>query len=121
MLKIKSGFLISTCYFLTFYFLLSANAQESFKYDAKGERNPFMPLVTSDGRLLQLDKSEKKTEIAIEGIIFDPYGVSYAIVNGAVVNVGDFVGNKQVLKIEKDKLFFVEEGQVSELELKKEE
>jgi len=78
-------------------------------------------LVTSDGRYIQLEKKEASGDIKLEGIIYDNYGISYAIVNGLVVKIGDFIGDKQVLKIEKNRVFFVKEGQVSETRLKKEE
>lgn len=110
-------------WFLAYSLLFNSSyllSQEEFKYDSKGMRNPFVPLITADGRLLQLDKNKGKAEIQLEGIIFDKYGLSYAIVNSQIVKVGDFVGDKQVLKIEKNKIIFVKEGRVSELELKEE-
>lgn len=98
-------------------------AQDGFKYDAKGRRNPFIPLLTSDGRLLKLDKldtGEERGSLLIEGIIYDEHALSYAIVNGQVVKVGDWVGDYQVLKIKKNKIVFIKHGQTLELELKKE-
>jgi type II secretory pathway component PulC len=94
-------------------------AQDEFVYDAKGKRNPFIPLVTSDGKILNLDSVETSNKgLALEGIIYDKNGVSFAIVNGSVVKVGDVVGDTQVLKIEKNKVIFIKEGQTSEIELK---
>lgn len=95
--------------------------QGQFTYDAKGKRDPFIPLVTSDGRLLKLDKEETSSGPLLEGIIYDEHGLSYAIVNGEVVHVGDKVGDYQVLKIEKNKIIFIKGGQTTEIELKKEE
>lgn len=97
-------------------------AQEQFKYEDKGKRNPFIPLVTQDGRILNLDKEhEAKKDLLIEGIIYDKQGASYAIVNGTVVGVGDFVGEFQVLKIEENKVIFIKEGIAKEVDFKKEE
>lgn len=91
-------------------------------YDSKGRRNPFIPLVAPDGRLLNLDEDEKqKGDLIIEGIIYDKYGQSYAVVNAQVVRIGDEVGGYQVLRIEKNKVIFVKEGQAKEIELKEEE
>lgn len=101
--------------------MLHCQAQEEFSYHDAGRRNPFVALVTSDGRYIQLEKKEASGDIKLEGIIYDNYGISYAIVNGLVVKIGDFIGDKQVLKIEKNSVFFVKEGQVSETRLKKEE
>jgi len=94
-------------------------AQAEFKYDAKGKRNPFIPLVTHDGKLLKLDTDESTQGMAIEGIIYDKNGISYAIINGAVVKVSDMVGDSQVLKIEKNKVILIKDGEISEIELKK--
>ena len=120
-LKLSSPIL----YFLlfTFYFLLSCYGQEEFTYDARGRRNPFIPLVTSDGRLTKLDKDkeEVKGELSLEGIIYDKHGRSYALVNGSVVAVSDFVGEYQVLKIEQNKVIFIKDGQPLELELTRRE
>jgi hypothetical protein len=94
-------------------------AQEEFVYNAKGKRDPFISLVTPEGALL-LEKEENITGILLEGIIYDKDGLSYAIVNGEIVKAGDEIGNYQILKIEKNKVFFIQEGQISEVELKEE-
>lgn len=92
-------------------------------YDAGGRRNPFAPLITPDGRLLQLETEETAGEpraLALEGIIYDKSGLSYAIVNGAVVKIGDSIGEYQVLRIEKHRVVFVKDGQPQTIELKEE-
>lgn len=100
-----------------------AFGQEEFVYDAKGKRNPFIPLVTPEGRLLKLDKQQDTTQqgLAIEGIIYDKLGRSFAIVNSAVVGIGDMVGDFQVLKILDNKVIFIRNGEPLEVELTKEE
>lgn len=97
-----------------------AFAQEGFIYDPKGKRNPFIPLVTQDGRLMKLDKEEAKGDLNVEGIIYDKHGRSFAIVNSSVVGIGDAVGAYQVLRVEKNRVIFIKEGQVMEVDLKKE-
>lgn len=107
----------------TFLFIFAAScfAEEQFDYNAKGKRDPFISLVTSDGRLLNLDKEEDTSKgLLLEGIMYDKHGVSYAVVNSKVVKVGDEVAGYQVLKIEKDKVIFIMDGQSTEVELKKE-
>jgi hypothetical protein len=113
--------LIPVCLPLGQGFRLFSFAQEEFAYDTKGKRDPFIPLVTSDGRLLKLDKEEAKGDLLLEGIIYDKQGRSYAIVNSAVVGIGDFIGAYQVLKIEQNKVIFIKEGETTEVILKKEE
>ena len=106
---------------LCFAFLTCGFAQEEFLYDAKGKRDPFIPLVTPDGRLLKLEQEEGVAGLLLEGIIYDKYGTSCAIVNSEIVRIGDKVGEFQVLKIEEKKVTFIKEGQITEVELKKEE
>lgn len=96
-------------------------AQDQFRYNDKGKRNPFIPLVTSEGRLLKLDKQESEGGLSLEGIIFDKYGRSFAIVNGSVVGVGDVVAGYQVLKIEEKKVIFIKSGETVSIELKAED
>jgi hypothetical protein len=117
--KLKT--LIFTLWFYALCFRLCAFAEGEFVYDEKGKRNPFIPLVTSDGRLLKLDREEGVAGLAIEGIIYDKNGVSYAVVNGEVVKVGDKISDYQVLRIKQNKVIFIKEGEPLEVELKKEE
>ncbi|PIP18829.1 MAG: hypothetical protein COT38_01415 [Candidatus Omnitrophica bacterium CG08_land_8_20_14_0_20_41_16] len=116
--KAKIIFLLSLFFALSYYLSF---AQDDFVYDAKGKRNPFIPLVTSDGRLIKLEARETTGGLALEGIIYDKISMSYAIVNGAVVKVGDFVDDYQVLKIEEKKVIFIKNGQPFEVELKEDE
>jgi len=97
------------------------SAQEQPTYDAKGKRNPFIPLVTPEGRLLKLDRDESKGDLAIDGIIYDKNGRSYAIVGGEVVGIGDLVNGYQVLKIEENRVILIKDGEATEVELKTED
>lgn len=98
-------------------------AQAELTYEAKGKRNPFIPLVTPEGRLLKLDKEQDTAQegLTIEGIIYDKFGRSFAIVNADVVGIGDLVGDFQVLKILENKVIFIRNGELLEVELNKEE
>ena len=119
---LKNKLIIITFFLFCFLGLsLFSSAQEQSIYKAKGKRDPFTPLVTSDGRLLKLDTEEKQKILRLEGIIYDDNGMSYAIVNGSVVKVGDPIGGFQVLKIRKNLVAFIKDGQVSEIEIKKED
>lgn len=95
---------------------------EEFVYDSQGKRDPFIPLVTPDGRFQNLEPAEttREEECKLEGIMYDKYGISYAIVDGTVVMIGDTIGDYQVLKIEEKRVIFMREGQEKTLELKKE-
>lgn len=91
-----------------------------FIYDSKGKHNPFIPLVTPDGRLLKLEPQTMEG-LLLEGIVYDKDGLSYAVVNGEIVKLGDEINGYQVLKIKEDRVTFIKEGQPIEVELKKEE
>ncbi|MFH0918175.1 MAG: hypothetical protein V1830_03470 [Candidatus Omnitrophota bacterium] len=107
------------CLLLLGLTLPSAFGQEEFTYDAQGKRNPFIPLVTPEGRLLKLDKEESALThgFLVEGIIYDKLGRSFAIVNSTVVGIGDMVGDYQVLKILADKVIFIKNGEPLEVDL----
>lgn len=102
-------------------FCAAAMAQDEFTYDSRGKRNPFIPLVTPDGRLLKLEQEQGVQDLNIHGIIYDKLGVSYAIVNSDVVGVGDTVGDYRVLKVLPNKVIFIKDGQAVEIEISKEE
>ncbi len=106
--------------FWVLIFEIRCFAEEQFVYNAKGKRDPFISLVTPDGRLLKLEKEEGSAGLSLEGIIYDEHGLSYAIVNGEVVRVSDKVSDYQVLKIEKNKVIFIKDGQITEVGLKEE-
>jgi len=77
----------------------------SFKYGATGTRDPFMPLVTKDGKIVSGYAATKSIEdIRLEGIVYDSEGGSIAIINGEVLKEDDMIGNIKVIKIESDKV-----------------
>lgn len=77
-------------------------AREPFVYDAKGRRDPFMPLVR-EGRLISLSKERTPgTAPVLYGILWDPAGPSMAMINDQEVRVGDTVGGYQVAEIRQD-------------------
>ncbi|PIQ84928.1 MAG: hypothetical protein COV73_06275 [Candidatus Omnitrophica bacterium CG11_big_fil_rev_8_21_14_0_20_43_6] len=116
---LNKKFLISL--FLLSWCLSLVLANEDFNYNPKGKRNPFVPLVTPEGRLLKLDKQENVATngLAIEGIIYDKLGRSFAIVNAMVVGIGDQVGDFKVLNILENKVIFIKDGEALEVELTK--
>jgi type II secretory pathway component PulC len=118
--KFEICFILAFC-ILVFGRVVIADAQNEYKYDAQLKRNPFIPLVTPDGRLIQLESEKTSSGLSLEGIIYDANGVSYALINGEVTKIGDAVGDYQVLKVEKDKVVLIKDGQPFEIVIKKEE
>ncbi len=85
--------------------LVSINcfAEEQFKYDPKGARDPFVPLISEEGGLVSDAYSIAAFgEVRLEGIVWDDSGPSMALINGELVKEGDVLGEAKVLKIEKD-------------------
>ena len=74
-----------------------------FHYDAGGRRDPFLPLVR-DGRLVATTtvNSSEGDKPVLYGILWDPRGYSFALINDAEVKVGDEVGNYRVSEIRHD-------------------
>ncbi len=112
------GFVFLFC-FLIFGFCISF-AQEPYAYESGGRRDPFSPLVTPDGRLLQIEAKFHSGNLRLEGIIFDKAGVSYAIINGSVLAVGESVDDITVTKILENKIIFEKGGKAFEQELNQE-
>ncbi len=116
-------FLIFTLLFCALRLAPCANsfAREEFVYDAKGKRNPFIPLVTSDGRLLKLESQDTVTSLSLKGIIYDKNGPSYAIINDEIVKIGDKIGDYQVLRIEDKRITLIKDRELLEMVIEKEE
>ncbi|MBI3011838.1 MAG: hypothetical protein HYY58_05065 [Candidatus Omnitrophica bacterium] len=75
---------------------------QPFQYDAKGHRDPFVPLVR-DGRLVGMKGSSvDASQAVLHGILWDPRGHSIAMVDDMEVKVGDMVGDYQVVEIRQD-------------------
>ncbi|MBL7081193.1 MAG: hypothetical protein ISS44_01305 [Candidatus Omnitrophica bacterium] len=96
-------------------------AQDKISYDDKGRRDPFIALVTPDGRLLNLEPLGSETKIVLEGIFYDQDGYSYAIINDEVVSVGDYIQGFAVFKIKEDKVILLKDNKPIECVLEEEE
>lgn len=80
----------------------SSGSRVPVVYDAKGRRDPFMPLVR-EGRLIGPSKGPTGGAAPLlYGILYDPAGQSIAMINDQEVRVGDTVGGYQVAEIRQD-------------------
>ena len=103
------------------YLAAEPEQRKVFVYEAQDRRDPFLPLVSPDGRVLEpqiVKGGEGRPQI--EGIIYDAGGSSYAVVNGEVIKAGDTSGGYQVLEIHPEKVVFLKGSEKIEIELKKE-
>lgn len=76
---------------------------EEFVYKKK-DRDPFWPLVTEDGKLVEGFDLMTLENVYLEGIVWDPEGDSVVMVNGMVLRKGDRIGAFEILKIEKSRV-----------------
>ncbi len=93
---------------------------QKYTYTPQGRRDPFVPLVSPSGYLINLEE-EENTVIRLEGIMYDPKGDSMAIINGELLKVGETINGVVVSKIEPNKVVVVKDNQKIEIELRREE
>lgn len=113
-------FILGLSLMLSFW-VYSFSQQEEFKYDSEKQRNPFVALVTPDGRLLTLQKAPEVKQLILQGITYDQAGFSFCVINDEVAMVGDQIDEYRVIKIEKEKVTLSKEGKTLEMELRKED
>lgn len=91
------------------------------EYHPKGKRDPFVPLLTSDGQLIHppgLDEGEATgglAALALQGVLFDPGAESFAVINGRLVREQEEVEGVKVLKIAPNMVTVLADGQSHEL------
>lgn len=91
------GFLLSILLLGT----VSQQGSSEFVYKKSG-RDPFWPLVTEEGKLIQGFGGESLENVYLEGIIWDAGGDSVAMINGMILRQGEQIGGIKILKIGKD-------------------
>lgn len=102
------------------FWVLESGSPAWGEYQAKGRRDPFVPLITADGQRIQPPGIDEETPSGVEGlvlqgVVFDPRAESYAVINGQVVRVQDLVNGMQVVKIDPTAVTLLVEGQPREL------
>jgi len=97
-----------------------AAQEQKYIYTPEGKRDPFVPLVSPAGYLINLEE-EENAAIRLEGIMYDPSGNSMAIINGELLKVGEGINGAVVSKIEPAKIVVIKDNQKIEIELRREE
>ncbi len=96
-------------------------AEEGLKYNAKGKRDPFVPLISeSGGYASDAYEASAAEDIRLEGIVWDDMKGSIAIINGEIEKEGDSMGSMKILKINKDNVVFEVGGESVKINLNKE-
>lgn len=86
------------------------------RYEAKGKRDPFVPLVR-DGRMIavagEVPSASAPVDLSLPllgGILWDSAGRSIALLNEKEAMVGDVIGGYQVAEIHPDYVVLDQEG-----------
>jgi len=108
---------------LIFVLVISVSFSEAvFKYDAKDKRDPLTPLIDKEGNLLpEYHPATTAVTLNLEGIVWSEEGDSYAIISGAVLRVGEMIGDYTVKKIERSRVILTRAGEVFTINLRGEE
>lgn len=99
--------------------LASLATADNFVYDGKNARDPFWPLVSSEGVLITYDTEFVISDLNLEGIMFSTKEQSVAIIDGKVLRVNDKMGDYSIDQIQPDKVILKKADQTFELKLKK--
>ncbi len=74
---------------------------DGFKYESRGKRDPFVPLVGgSRPTVVKLEDITSAEDIKVEGIAIGAKGKKVAILNAEFLREGDKVGEVELKKIE---------------------
>ena len=111
----KYFLLLSSAVLCLSFFYFSLAFAEEFRYDSKGKRDPF---ISAEQSAMQLGSGQ----LRVEGIILDPRGKSYAIVNGEIVGEKDVFAGFKVKEIEANQVLFEsKEGELLKVILNQDE
>lgn len=96
----------------------NAGEEAAFRYDAKGRRDPFAPLVR-DGHIVSMSSGMRgdSSKPVLYGVLWDPSGNSIALINDGEARVGDAVGEYHVIEIRKDAVVLSSGGEPVVIEL----
>lgn len=93
-------------------------ALESHKYEPKGKRDPFAPLVTQEKVSgTSLEDVSSVDDLQMEGIAVGAQGKRVAIMNGEMVKENDKFGNLEIKKITKNSVDITLDGKQYTLNL----
>jgi hypothetical protein len=82
--------------------------EETIIYDGKGKRDPLMPLIKqrTTTEVSGLEGVESIDQVGLEGVVYDPSGVSMVIINGVVLREGEKEHAVEVIKIRENGALF---------------
>lgn len=73
---------------------------DDFRYDSKGRRDPFVPLIGPDRvAVAGIEDVTSIADVNLEGIAAGARGTKVAIINGEMLREGERIGNLEMKKI----------------------
>ncbi len=93
-----------------------------FEYDAHGKKDPMIPVVDRDGRVLFREDEEsgkKVVALMLQGIIYKDKGKSKAVIENKLYKVGDRVAGFVIEDITPDKVILSDGKEKYELSIKR--
>ncbi|MFC1709905.1 hypothetical protein ACFL2J_07620, partial [Candidatus Omnitrophota bacterium] len=79
-------------------------------YERGAKRNPFIPIITNDGQLINIEDEDKEVHFVLEGIIYDKESKSMAIINGQILGKNDTILDAKIVEVRKDCVVYVKDG-----------
>jgi type II secretory pathway component PulC len=108
--------------FTTFFVVTNVGSEGVVpKYEKGNKRNPFIPIVTNDGQLINIEEENEEAQFKLEGIIYDQDGQSMAIINGQILRKNETILDAKVVEIRKDSVVYVKDGEIFVLDTEKKE
>jgi len=89
---------------IVLFFLIAAQCAlcDGFKYESRGKRDPFVPLVGGTRpTITRLEDVTSVDDVKVEGIAVGAQGKKVVMMNGEMLKENDKVGEVEVRKIEK--------------------
>lgn len=119
-----AGFMILLLFLVSF---VRPGASEEVKeegifiYNDHERRDPFWPLVSSEGGIVSYETDLQITDLNLEGIITGAGGKNLAVINGRIVKRNDSIGKFTVTEIKSAAVVLLKGQERYELKLKKED
>lgn len=103
---------------------LAAPGPARAEYQSKGKRDPLVRLLTAEGQRIYPPGFDEGSVtgvsgLILQGIMFDPAGESYAVINGKIVRIDEEIQGMKVLKIRPSAVTILSEGEEHLLTLQK--
>ncbi len=96
---------------------LNTAPQKTFRYNAEGKRDPFIPLIINNQLAGGRASASAQGKPVLYGILWDPSGSSIALIDNLEAKTGDTVRGYRVKAIQKDSVVLEAEGQTVVLDI----